>query len=352
MSGAQAAFLARAAGFVDYAVAYLLQSPHRSPDASARAAAGVRFPAAAACSAISRGQPTARCGCLRCTSCRSAGAWCVASSGGRRRVGRGTSRHRPAGIVTISITSTCSQCTLRPQNSCSLIVRRRRYRQRPTLMVVVDTEEEFDWSAPFSRQATGVTAMRHIDRAQRLCDARRSRAHLRDRLSGRDTAARLRGPRARWAEEGRCADRRASASVGHAAVRRGGQRPEQLHVQPAAGAAAREDARASCDAIEANTGVAAAGVQGRPIRHRPRRPRVVRRSWASTSTSASTRAWTSRPRADRTSRVSIRGRSGSIGRGSCSRCRARTASSAGRARLALWLRDAAESLRPLRAPAS
>ena len=42
---------------------------------------------------------------------------------------------------------------------------------RPTLMVVVDTEEEFDWSAPFSRQATGVSAMRHIDRTQKLCDA-------------------------------------------------------------------------------------------------------------------------------------------------------------------------------------
>ena len=42
---------------------------------------------------------------------------------------------------------------------------------RPTLAVVVDTEEEFDWTAPFSRQSTGVTAMRHIDRVQRLCDA-------------------------------------------------------------------------------------------------------------------------------------------------------------------------------------
>jgi hypothetical protein len=43
--------------------------------------------------------------------------------------------------------------------------------ERPTLVVVVDTEEEFDWTAPFSRQATSVSAMRHIDRAQRLCDA-------------------------------------------------------------------------------------------------------------------------------------------------------------------------------------
>jgi hypothetical protein len=43
--------------------------------------------------------------------------------------------------------------------------------ERPTLMVVVDTEEEFDWEAPFSRDAISVTAMRHIDRTQRLCDA-------------------------------------------------------------------------------------------------------------------------------------------------------------------------------------
>src|SRR5262245_22971602 len=42
--------------------------------------------------------------------------------------------------------------------------------ERPTLFVVVDTEEEFDWSAPFSRQNTGVTAMRHIGRAQQLFD--------------------------------------------------------------------------------------------------------------------------------------------------------------------------------------
>jgi hypothetical protein len=42
---------------------------------------------------------------------------------------------------------------------------------RPTLVVVVDTEEEFDWHAPFSREATSVSAMRHIGRAQRLCEA-------------------------------------------------------------------------------------------------------------------------------------------------------------------------------------
>jgi hypothetical protein len=37
-------------------------------------------------------------------------------------------------------------------------------------MVVVDTEEEFDWSAPFSRAAAGVGHLGHIDRVQALFD--------------------------------------------------------------------------------------------------------------------------------------------------------------------------------------
>lgn len=39
---------------------------------------------------------------------------------------------------------------------------------RPTLFVVVDTEEEFDWGAPFSRANVSVRAARHIDRLQRV----------------------------------------------------------------------------------------------------------------------------------------------------------------------------------------
>ena len=39
---------------------------------------------------------------------------------------------------------------------------------RPTLFVVVDTEEEFDWAAPLSRSNTSVRAARHIDRLQTL----------------------------------------------------------------------------------------------------------------------------------------------------------------------------------------
>jgi hypothetical protein len=36
----------------------------------------------------------------------------------------------------------------------------------PRLCVVVDTEEEFDWSAPFSRSAVGVTAIQEVGRLQ------------------------------------------------------------------------------------------------------------------------------------------------------------------------------------------
>jgi len=41
---------------------------------------------------------------------------------------------------------------------------------RPSLFVVVDTEEEFDWNAPTRRTNTGVTAMRHVERGQRVFD--------------------------------------------------------------------------------------------------------------------------------------------------------------------------------------
>jgi hypothetical protein len=38
----------------------------------------------------------------------------------------------------------------------------------PELFVIVDTEEEFDWNAPFSRDNTSVRAIRHVDRLQRV----------------------------------------------------------------------------------------------------------------------------------------------------------------------------------------
>lgn len=41
----------------------------------------------------------------------------------------------------------------------------------PRLVVVVDTEEEFDWSAPFDRGATSVEALRDLGPFQALCEA-------------------------------------------------------------------------------------------------------------------------------------------------------------------------------------
>lgn len=42
--------------------------------------------------------------------------------------------------------------------------------QPPTLLVVVDTEEEFDWEADFDRNATSVEAMLHLHRGQEIFD--------------------------------------------------------------------------------------------------------------------------------------------------------------------------------------
>lgn len=41
---------------------------------------------------------------------------------------------------------------------------------QPVLFVVVDTEEEFDWHAPFARENTSVTHVREIGRFQDICD--------------------------------------------------------------------------------------------------------------------------------------------------------------------------------------
>ena len=44
------------------------------------------------------------------------------------------------------------------------------YETRPTLMVVVDTEEEFDWNAPFDRRNTSVEHMRDVEYLQDVFD--------------------------------------------------------------------------------------------------------------------------------------------------------------------------------------
>jgi len=42
------------------------------------------------------------------------------------------------------------------------------YELPPQLIVVIDTEEEFDWSAEPNAQANQVSAMAHIDRVQSI----------------------------------------------------------------------------------------------------------------------------------------------------------------------------------------
>lgn len=42
--------------------------------------------------------------------------------------------------------------------------------EKPKLIVVIDTEEEFDWSQNFSRENTSVKAMRSIERVQKIFD--------------------------------------------------------------------------------------------------------------------------------------------------------------------------------------
>jgi hypothetical protein len=41
---------------------------------------------------------------------------------------------------------------------------------RPTMFVIVDTEEEFDWNAPLARENTAVGAMRYVERLQSVLD--------------------------------------------------------------------------------------------------------------------------------------------------------------------------------------
>jgi hypothetical protein len=74
---------------------------------------------------------------------------------------------------------------------------------RPTLAVVIDTEEEFDWGAPLSRASTSVSAMRHIDRIQRRCEAASLRPTY---VVDYPVAAQREGSEALadWARAGRC----------------------------------------------------------------------------------------------------------------------------------------------------
>jgi hypothetical protein len=104
----------------------------------------------------------------------------------------------------------------------------------PTLFVIVDTEEEFDWSAPFSRGNTSVRAMSKIDRLQTILDRRGICPTYCDRLSGVASAGWTCAAR-RVRERRTLPDRRAPASVGHPAARRRSDTDQQLRLPPGCG---------------------------------------------------------------------------------------------------------------------
>lgn len=62
--------------------------------------------------------------------------------------------------------------------------------ETPRFIVTVDTEEEFEWGAPFTRDGHGTTHVAAIDRFQQLCDAHSVRpAYLVDHPIASDDAA-------------------------------------------------------------------------------------------------------------------------------------------------------------------
>ena len=90
----------------------------------------------------------------------------------------------------------------------------------PQLFVIVDTEEEFDWNAPYSRTNTSVLAMRHIDRLQNVLSTRQI---VPTYVVDFPIASQADGfaPLKEFADAGPCANWRASAPVGESAAVRG-----------------------------------------------------------------------------------------------------------------------------------
>lgn len=77
-------------------------------------------------------------------------------------------------------------------------------RGAPKLLVIIDTEEEFDWTQPFSRAATGVAHIRHQERAQRIFErfALRPTYVVDYPVASQEAGYR---PLREWLMEGRCA---------------------------------------------------------------------------------------------------------------------------------------------------
>ena len=133
-----------------------------------------------------------------------------------------------------------------------------------------------------------------------------------------------------WARERPVRDRRAPASVGHAAVRRGGHRRQQLRGQPAARRSRAAKLRVLCGAIDEHLGVTPRTFKAGRYGIGPPTPRRLRAAGPASRRQRQSRTWTSTGddgpdfTGVRRAALLVRHR-----RRSCSKCRARTATSAG-----------------------
>ena len=135
----------------------------------------------------------------------------------------------------------------------------------PALLVVVDTEEEFDWTAPSAGERSSDRDGRDRPRATDL-RPRHPEAHLPRRLSRRDEPGGPSSPRVAVTEKGR--PWRSPAPVGQPALRRRSRLPaHSLSRQPAAASCEAAKLRRPCRAHQRRSGSARA-LPGRPLRPR------------------------------------------------------------------------------------
>ena len=110
----------------------------------------------------------------------------------------------------------------------------------PQLFVIVDTEEEFDWSAGFSRSNVSVTAIDEVGRLQDVLRPYKLKPTYVIDYPVATTAASARRL-ARFAREGRVPYWRSPPSLGESAGHRAGWAAHELRVQSARRSRAREN---------------------------------------------------------------------------------------------------------------
>ena len=147
----------------------------------------------------------------------------------------------------------------------------------PQLFVIVDTEEEFDWSAGSRASNVSVTAIDEVGRLQDVLRPYKLKPTYVIDYPVASTPASARRL-ARFAREGRVPHRRSPPSLGESAVHRAARSRDELRVQPGRRPRAREDfSAARGDRRQSRRD--AAGLQGRPVRLRPDDRGHARGAW-------------------------------------------------------------------------